>query len=436
MSWDSSMGTAVLTGAAYPYLLFTVTWELNFVNGFVQWQNITSAQSPPPSYGSALVDDPSGHGVLLFGGFLVSVPVGGPFALNETWLLKNGAWYNETPPGASPGARGGAAAAFVESDNCPVIFGGDTGVGHEYQDTWTFGCSTVTFSEVGLPVNQSWNVELNNTVYNTTEMEITFYLGDGLYPFTMGPGPTLPAGEQYEVLPHSGAVFVSGIPVIVNVSYQPQYMVVVEVSNNLEGWVSQSGGWVNANLSYWVNATSTYWVNATPNAGFTFLHWEGSGTGSYTGTNATAMLIADSPITELAVFSPIVRYPLDFEESGLPAGSNWSVELNGTTLTSSNRSINVYLQNGTYYWRIPSIAGSAGRGASAPNVTSGVTIVNGGRKTVSVTFSEQSGSGSVFSLSDTDLLILLALVGGIAAISLAAVFYRRRERRDVALPKT
>jgi len=415
MSWDSSMGTAILTSGLDGELLFTYTWEFNFLNGSARWQNITSARSPPPRYASTLVDAPSEHGVLLFGGWLEFAPAGSTFALNDTWLMKNGVWYNETPQGANPGVRGAAAVVFAESDDCPVLFGGGImSGGHEYQDTWTFGCPPVTFSEVGLPADQSWLMSVNFTVYNVTAPSITFYLGNGLYPFTIGAGPTMPSGEQYSVLPPSGAVFVSGTRVMVNVTYQLQYMVAIEVSSFQAGWVSNPGGWVNAN--------STYWVNATPNAGFTFLRWQGTGSGSYTGTNAAAVLVANSPITELAIFGRITKFQAIFEESGLPRGLRWSVRLNGTTMSSANESITATLPNGTLPYLV---LGPPGYSASPSD---GNVSVRGQNLSAPITFTANSTS----SWSPFALWTILGTAAAIVVASAVIAWYRIRRPKKLS----
>jgi hypothetical protein len=424
MSWDSAMGRVILYGGAgdpalpHGQAMFWDTWELNFVNGTFQWQNITSAVSPPPRYAASLIDNPSEHSLVLIGGLLSYGPVN--YSVMVTWILHDGSWSNETFQ-TQPTFRGASAEAFDTSDDCPLLFGGDNGVGHAYADTWGFGCQPVTFSQVGLPLNQSWLVRLNYTLYSVTAPNITFYLGDGVYPFSIGPGPILQSGEQFCAFPPSGAALVSSSPVNVNVSYQLQFMVVVGVNDVLDGWVSKLGGWINA--------SSIYRINATPNAGFFFVRWVGYGLGNFTGTNATAVLVVDSPITEIAVFRPISRYELNFEQSGLPGATDWGVELNGTTVSSSNQSITLYLQNGTYSWRIPDVAVITGGETFAPNLTSGVTTVDGGRMTISVAFSQQSkGSGDMLSPYEMVWLILLLLLSGIGAIIIAVAYHRRRHR--------
>ena len=48
---------------------------------------------------------------------------------------------------------------------------------------------------------------------------------------------------------------------------------------------------------------------------------------------------------------------MGFLETGLPLGSNWSVSLNGTTLSSMNGTLAFQVPNGTYAYRIQGLAG-------------------------------------------------------------------------------
>ena len=57
------------------------------------------------------------------------------------------------------------------------------------------------------------------------------------------------------------------------------------------------------------------------------------------------------------VWSPVPEYPVEFHEYGLPNGSSWTIDLNGTPVRSSNTTITVDLPNGSYPYRYLPIAG-------------------------------------------------------------------------------
>jgi hypothetical protein len=55
-------------------------------------------------------------------------------------------------------------------------------------------------------------------------------------------------------------------------------------------------------------------ITATPSSGAGFVGWMGSGSGSYTGSVTSPMIIMNGPITESAVFAqqspvPVPEYP-------------------------------------------------------------------------------------------------------------------------------
>lgn len=54
---------------------------------------------------------------------------------------------------------------------------------------------------------------------------------------------------------------------------------------------------------------------------------------------------------------PPPRYNLTFSESGLPAGTSWSVDVNGTTYASTTSSVTVSETNGIYSWTVSEAAG-------------------------------------------------------------------------------
>jgi Periplasmic copper-binding protein (NosD) len=98
-----------------------------------------------------------------------------------------------------------------------------------------------------------------------------------------------------------------------------------------------------------------------------------------------------------------VTYPVAFSQSGLPAGTPWSVTVNGTTLSGSAGSVTTPLPNGTYRYTVDPIAGYT----VAPSSGS-VTVASAGSTTslafspvsYSVVFTEHGlPSGSVWSVT-------------------------------------
>jgi hypothetical protein len=62
-------------------------------------------------------------------------------------------------------------------------------------------------------------------------------------------------------------------------------------------------GGVASPTSGWFNSGATVSISATPATGYSFASWNGTGTGSYSGTNNPGSLIMGGPITETATFT-------------------------------------------------------------------------------------------------------------------------------------
>ena len=92
--------------------------------------------------------------------------------------------------------------------------------------------------------------------------------------------------------------------------------------------------------------------------------------------NGTSMVI-------MVTFSP-VKYNVTFTETGLTAGTTWSLTIGGKVVNSVDSSLTVELANGTYNYSIGSVAGFHS------TISSGTLTVNGSGPVISVTFSKNS----------------------------------------------
>ena len=98
-------------------------------------------------------------------------------------------------------------------------------------------------------------------------------------------------------------------------------------------------------------------------------------------------------------------YSVTFPQSGLPAGTSWSVTLNGQTLSSTTSTITFSEPNGTYAYTVGAVNGYT----ATPS--SGSVTVNGVSQTVAITFAPSSCVGitwqqcSAFSVSGTSASI-------------------------------
>ena len=91
-------------------------------------------------------------------------------------------------------------------------------------------------------------------------------------------------------------------------------------------------------------------------------------------------------------------YSASFSQSGLPAGTNWSVTLNGQVRSSTTSTITFNETNGTYSFSVGTVPGYSA------NVTSGSVTVRGGPVSRSITFTPTTTLTSVRVSPSSDTL--------------------------------
>jgi hypothetical protein len=227
----------------------------------------------------------------------------------------------------------------------------------------------VSFYETGLPSpipSGSWSVTLNGTLISSAGSTISFQEPNGTYSYVIGSEP------NYTTNSCSGSVLVEGNSASCTVKWS---------LNTYSVTFSESGLWSVGGATTWtLNVTGepprVNYLNDPP-------YVEGFGNGTYSFTAVTSIpgvamvpavrefTVAGGPVSLNVTFVSV--YSVTFVESGLPASTNWSVDLNGS-LVSANRSTIAFLEpNGSYPYLL---SGNAGyHQISIPY--SGVVAVNG-----------------------------------------------------------
>jgi len=106
------------------------------------WVNLTSARpgaAPPPASGVAAAYDPLTNETVEFGGCLAV----GPCPDNQTWVLRDGLWSNETQHDDAPPVRDYAGMDYDANLHEILLFGG-SGKSAPLNDTWMFSNGTWT----------------------------------------------------------------------------------------------------------------------------------------------------------------------------------------------------------------------------------------------------------------------------------------------------
>lgn len=229
----------------------------------------------------------------------------------------------------------------------------------------------VTFNGHGLPAGTSWSVTLGQNTVSTTSSQIQFSNINGTYGYKVQkPG-------IYSASPGSGIVTVIGDSISVDV-----YFTLVEYNLSFAQTGHPYGQTWSVNLSGDVKSTSgsiiTYSLH---NGTYSFAV---SGHYQYMANPESGIALVNGEDSTLAIQFVKGYYNVTFDQTGLPAGSAWSVYINGVQHSASGSSLTVELPNGTYLYQ--TIAPMGYR----PTDGSGVVNVLGAPQTESVQFLKQT----------------------------------------------
>ena len=264
---------------------------------------------------------------------------GVPLVYIPSWSLENSTigFVVNPPSGYSPSPASGN-----------VVY--DTQVNQTVTISFAQAHYNVVFEETGLPAGTSWGVTFNSTANSAlAPASITYSVYDGTYSYTVGTVP------EYTALPSSGSVTVSGGDKIVTIAFThvPVYYTVT---------FSESGLPSGTNWSVTLDATTQ---TGSGNLEFSVLNGTFSytipNTGGYSATPSEGTVtVAGSAQTVSTVFSttPVSEYLVNFVETGLPAGTNWSVTIGvATHYSDGTTSVAFNEANGTYSYTVNAVSG-------------------------------------------------------------------------------
>ena len=156
----------------------------------------------------------------------------------------------------------------------------------------------LTVFEHGLPPGLSWNLSVGTTGATGTSTSLLVSGLNGTYVVTI---PDVYAGLGVRYVANelaSNTTTITGNESL-NVTFETQYL--LTISATYGGSASSPGG----ATPDWVASGSSVTLSETPaNASYVFVNWTGSGSGAYSGTDASPMITVNAPVTELATFAP------------------------------------------------------------------------------------------------------------------------------------
>ncbi|MCI4373664.1 MAG: hypothetical protein L3K02_08515 [Thermoplasmata archaeon] len=253
-------------------------------------------------------------------------------------------------------------------------------------ETYTAPAYPVNFSESGLNLSATgptphWFLDVNGTRTATNQSTLTLLLPSGSYP-TSGPPVLVPMNgsaliPEERLVPKVPTVTTVGTaPLNITFGFTQQWWMNI-TWNTTRGAVTafDPNGGPQIPIPYWWDNDTTFLLRVLPNASFAFYTWYGrsegrhgsvNGSGSFSGYNLTLSLTPTDAIEEVAVFEP--GYAINFNETGLPTGTPWSVSLRGLNATTTGSLLTLY--------EIDSVPGN-GWSYAVPDVTIPNSVVPG-----------------------------------------------------------
>jgi YVTN family beta-propeller protein len=200
----------------------------------------------------------------------------------------------------------------------------------------------VNFTESGLPMGHPWTVSIDGRSITSNNRTATFALMNGSYQWRISPIPGFKTSW-------AGSLSISGTGRTLPVNFsQFVYPVVFEEGGLVLGtyWTIQLG-----NLSSVSNSTVLSFE--VPNGTYA---WYPNPVSGYIIQQGGSVVVNGSSGFEFVTYEPVL-YSLTFNESGLPAGTLWSVSIKGVTRSNTSDSITFAEPNGNYSWSISPIPG-------------------------------------------------------------------------------
>jgi len=239
----------------------------------------------------------------------------------------------------------------------------------------------VTFSAPTIAPSESWSVRVGDQTADGLGNATTVDLGNGSYPYRVTPPAGYSGTSLSGIISVTGAALSVAIPLTAeNFSIEfeekglPRHTVWSVVLTGEQGstLVNSSDG---ADLGFQA-PDGVYHYSLRSIAGYE------PRSGAYSGSVSVA---GKSPPVVQTNWTR-VKYSVRFSESGLPTGTNWSVEIDGESKLDSSRTHLFSLANGTYAFTVNAT------GYAATTSPAGELTVNGNAVTVTVEFAPTAGS--------------------------------------------
>jgi hypothetical protein len=221
------------------------------------------------------------------------------------------------------------------------------------------------FLEWGLPSNTSWQVTLDNDTQVSSNPLISFQEPNGSYPYA------IPSEPGWVASPQTGTITVVGAPAGAAINWTPQLPPSYDVVFHQAGLTSGTP-W-SVTLGYLSNSSDGSSLSFTePNGTYSFA--VPAVDGALPTPDSGQVTVAGAPISVTLNYLSNALYPVEFSESGLPAGSSWSVNVAGHgPNVSTTASLGFSLTDGNYTYTVEPLAGLTATPSTGQVVVSGAS---------------------------------------------------------------
>ena len=225
----------------------------------------------------------------------------------------------------------------------------------------------VEFREIGLPLGSVWYVNMSGQSSSGPISGSTYFiaLANGSYTYSIAN-----VNKDYYLVSSTGSLTVAGIALYESINFLLKTYQVTFIETGLptgETW------YINlTNGESFGPITSPSFIANLSNSSYEY----------YVATNDKIYRSSEGSfsVSGSSVFQPVtfseVEFEVTFIETGLPAGTTWGVTFNGTTLTSTNTTISIKEQNGTYQYQMQVVHGYNSSPAEGAVTVSGSTVSN------------------------------------------------------------
>ncbi|MCI4332498.1 MAG: hypothetical protein L3K01_02020 [Thermoplasmata archaeon] len=251
-------------------------------------------------------------------------------------LVASGVVVGAPANSAQPALGIDSTAPALTTDWCPP----------PYPVPYTSVYYAINFTETGLPTGTIWGLQILNSSWN---FQIDVYSDNGTICLPNGTdyysGFTF-GNQTYQGTNNEGTLTIQGANFSVPMSFVPTFPLVFNETGGPPGgaWSVTLDGFTHSSQNTTVsflrpNGTAYSYVVMPPPG---YVSSPPSGNVSVAGKGSTSNL-------QFSVDTTDPRYLLDFNESGLPPNTSWSVSIETWTNVSENRSIGFSLPNGSGY---------------------------------------------------------------------------------------